>query len=102
MVRPLKTAIIVGSEGQDGRLLFDRLRVERWCVIGIGRGSARVSHGHGELFSIASKNEVERVFEQVNPNAVFYLPAIHSSSDMSIDEGDDSLFRRSLDLHVQF
>ncbi|HEY0243450.1 MAG TPA: GDP-mannose 4,6-dehydratase [Gemmatimonadaceae bacterium] len=102
MVRPLKTAIIVGSEGQDGRLLFDRLRDDGWIVLGVGRDCARVSSGQPEFFDIASIIEVARVFEQMNPDAVFYLPAVHASADTSIDEGSDSIFRRSLDVHVQF
>ena len=102
MVRPLKTAIIIGSEGQDGRLLFDRLRDEGWLVLGVARDGASVSYGRPEFFDIASKNEVARVFDQMNPQALFYHPADHVSSDTSINEEEDSLFRRSLDVHVQY
>jgi GDPmannose 4,6-dehydratase len=101
MVRPLKAAIIIGSEGQDGRLLFDRLRDDGWIVLGVGRNCARASSGRPEFFDIANINEVARVFEQMDPHAVFYLPAVHASADTSIDEGNDLLFRRSLDVHVQ-
>lgn len=101
MAGKLKKAIIVGSEGQDGRLLFDQLCGSGWHVLGLGRTSARSSNGPAEFFDIANPDDVRKSVDNLDPDAVFYLPAVHASSDTTIDEADDVLFRRSLDVHVQ-
>ena len=98
----LKKAIIIGSEGQDGRLLFDQLSHSGWSVLGLGRNSARSSTGPAEFFDIASRQDVRESITELKPQAVFYLPAVHASSDTMLDEPDDALFRRSLDVHVQY
>jgi GDPmannose 4,6-dehydratase len=81
--------------------LFDRLSTDGWSVLGIGRSTARSNHGRAEFFDIASFTHVATALEGFNPDAIFYLPAVHASSDASLDERDDLLFQRSLNVHVQ-
>lgn len=81
--------------------MFDQLCGDGWSVVGLGRNSARSNRQPAEFFDIASRDEVKRAFDALNPDAVFYLPAVHASSDAPKDETDDTLFQRSLSVHVQ-
>ena len=97
-----RKAIIVGSEGQDGRLLFDKLCDDHWFVIGLGRDSVRSNDVTPRHFDIASREAVKASLHELNPHAIFYLPAVHASSDAAAKEDDDVLFERSLQVHAQY
>jgi GDPmannose 4,6-dehydratase len=91
----------VGSEGQDGRILYQRLTTEGWSVLGIGRDSVRTTGAAPEQIDITSFHDVERTVKLWQPDAVFYLAAVHGSSQQIRDIRDDCLFDLSLQVHVQ-
>ncbi len=97
----MSNAIIVGSEGQDGRLLFDRLVGDDWNVIGIGRQSIRDSSGRESgRIDIRDQAAVFDLVSIASPDAVFYLPAVHQSSEGAQAQDDAALLRRSWEVHV--
>ena len=78
-----KVHLIVGHEGQDGRLLreyFDE-RGEKW--VGIGRESVGCSKGL-ELplgrVDVSDEKEVRWLMREVGPGEVYYLAAHHHAS----------------------
>ena len=82
--------IIVGCDGQDGRLLRDHL-VRRGCeVIGVGR----------RTLDIGDAAAVRAFVARVAPDAIYYLPAVHHSSQELTQTDDVALFRDSLAVHV--
>ena len=94
-------AIIVGSEGQDGRLLFDRLVSDKWDVVGIGRQSIRTSSGSAaEMINIGAPTAVLDLVVREGIDSVFYLAAVHQSSEGESDKSDALLLARSWDVHV--
>lgn len=66
-----KKAIIIGSSGQDGRILYDYLINLKYEVIGINRNN----------FNIHEKEKIDQLIKKVQPNQVYYLAAYHSSSE---------------------
>ena len=77
----MKRAIIVGSKGQDGRLLCERLINNSHAVLGIGREGIESS----EPFDLSEVDILERqnVLDAVKiwqPDEIYYLPAFHHSS----------------------
>src|SRR5437868_4190896 len=97
----MKRALIVGSEGQDGRILFDRLTADGWTVIGIGRSSSRGSHSAAiEKVDVTSREQVADLLAGWVPDEIYYLPAVHQASQDPSSTDDAALFERSLDVHV--
>lgn len=82
-------ALIVGSAGQDGRLLDAQLRARGTETVGIVRGDVPL----GDRAAVADLVRRQR------PDEIYYLAAHHHSSEQAA--GDDvDLLRTSLDVHV--
>jgi len=82
-------AVIVGSNGQDGQLLNERLQNLGYEVIGLKKGS----------FDITNPEEVTKFTNDVQPQEIYFLAAHHhSSEDERQDDGE--LFRKSISIHT--
>jgi GDPmannose 4,6-dehydratase len=90
----MKTAIIVGSGGQDGRLLTESLRSQGYRILGIGRSSVTTTDlAWSRPVDITRPEEVAAVVEALQPDEIYHLAAIHHSSQDS--HADDlAAFRR--------
>lgn len=77
-----RRAIIVGSEGQDGSILWDRLASFGWAILGIGRESVRCTEGWSAgLVDILRENSVDQAVKEFQPGHVFHLAARHRSAE---------------------
>jgi len=96
----MKTAVIVGSQGQDGTYLFKYLQKKRYKVIGLGRGSVR-SNVKADLspVDILKPTDVADFVKKHRPDEIYYLAAVHHSSQDQ-KEDDEALFKRSFRVHV--
>lgn len=82
-------AVIVGSNGQDGQLLDERLQSLGYEVIGLKKGS----------IDITNPEEVTKFTTDVQPQEIYFLAAHHhSSEDEQLDDGE--LFRKSINIHT--
>jgi len=97
----MSRSIIVGSAGQDGQLLFDRLHRDRQLVMGIERAAVRVAgNGLSNVVDILDRAQVEAAVKAHQPDRIYYLAAVHRSSQQQ--EGDPHLLmERSFDIHVR-
>jgi len=98
----MKRAIIVGSRGQDGRLLYERLVNNSLAVLGIGRGGVESS----EPFDLPEVDICERdnVLDTVKiwqPDEIYYLPAFHHSSQDTLSSDPVNFFEKSYAVHVK-
>ena len=83
--------MIVGCDGQDGRLLHELLAGRGYDLVGIARGNKAVD--------IAAAEQVFDLVRRFKPHEIYYLAAFHhSSEDRPIDPIE--LFRRSQQVHV--
>lgn len=78
-----KTAIIVGSAGQDGRIACEYLIERGYKVIGIDRRS-HLSGASGKYkklsVNIENSKEVIKLIKSVHPDEIYYFAAFHHSS----------------------
>ncbi len=82
--------MIIGCNGQDGRLLHGLLAGKGYELIGIARGG-RVD--------ISNPRQVFELVRRLKPHEIYYLAAFHhSSEDPAMDPLE--LFRRSQEVHV--
>lgn len=96
-----RTAVIVGSGGQDGTLLKDFLVARDTVVIGISRGAVVSTNPAQALaaLDIRDAGAVETLVCLVQPDEIYFLAAHHhSSQDKTEDDG--ALFRASQQTHV--
>jgi GDPmannose 4,6-dehydratase len=94
-------ALIVGSEGQDGRILFDRLTSEGCDVLGIGRKSLRGANAAGrETIDVTSRSAVSTLLREWPPDEIYYLPAVHQASEDALASDTNALLEHSLAVHV--
>ncbi len=84
-----RRAIIVGSKGQDGRLLAELLVKKEYELALVGRGQP----------DITNRSEVDKLVSEVNPHEIYFLAAYHHSSE-DIMESDEILFKKSFDIHA--
>jgi GDPmannose 4,6-dehydratase len=98
-----KCALIVGSGGQDGRLLYDFLLQRGYDVIGIEKTSVRSNRSivyHS--VDILNGDEVTALLSSLQPNEVYYLAAFHhSSEDKVLHLAPRQMLQASMDIHVR-
>jgi GDPmannose 4,6-dehydratase len=97
----MKRTMIVGSGGQDGQLLWDRLRSEGDLVVGLDMGTVQASEplALGPV-DILNSAEVAAAVEAVRPDEIYYLAAYHHSSE-SRPTGDLAVLEKSFAVNVQ-
>lgn len=85
-----KRAVIVGRDGQDGRLLHALLTRKGYELVGLARGGA---------VDVSKPAQVASLVRRFKPHEIYYLAAFHhSSEDPAMDPLE--LFRRSEEVHV--
>ncbi len=96
----MKTVVIVGSKGQDGRLLRALLAGEDARVIGLSRGAAQSSDGSWrQPVEISDPAAILRLIMMTRPDEIYYLAAHHHSSEQQ-QEPALELFRESQNIHL--
>jgi GDPmannose 4,6-dehydratase len=84
-----KTAIIVGSAGQDGKIACEQLAKKGFNVIGIDKQAGlpgALKNFTKSLTDIENTKEVFGLIKKVRPDEIYYFAAFHhSSQDKLID-----------------
>ncbi|MEO7503478.1 MAG: GDP-mannose 4,6-dehydratase [Gemmatimonadaceae bacterium] len=94
-------ALIIGSEGQDGSILFDRITADGGAVLGLGRDSLRGTATDGLApINISSREQMATLLGRWRPDEIYYLPAVHQASEEPVGADDAALFNSSLEVHV--
>lgn len=96
----MKTALIVGSQGQDGQLLWNHLSSMDYGLIGLGFDFVRCQgvDWHKKI-DIHKNHEVVNLIELTQPDEVYYLAAKHRSSQDAASE-DLAYYKETFDLNV--
>jgi hypothetical protein len=88
-VSSINKAVIVGSNGQDGKLLSNYLKKKHYLIIELNKNN----------FDISNYQSVEKLIKSEMPNEVYFLAAFHhSSEDLLIAEHD--LFNKSFEINT--
>jgi len=97
----MKKAVIVGFEGQDGKILKDALLEKRYSIVGVGKKSVfSTQYDMGvDKIDILSFEQVSSLIRDFKPDEVYYLAAFHhSSEDRIVDEVTH--FKRSFEVNT--
>jgi len=97
----MKKALIIGCNGQDGRLLYENLTAKNYQVIGIARSTYRASSGDWRVpLDISNPDAVHDLVRAHIPDEIYYLAAYHHASEDIPLKDDLDLFTRSFLVHV--
>ena len=91
-------SVVVGADGQDGRILYDALAAQGRTPLGIARGRTRPWR-RGPV-DILRAPEVFSLVRDLKPAEIYYLAAFNHSSTARLPD-DVELFRRSYRAHVE-
>ena len=92
--------LIIGSAGQDGRILWEQLRVDGHELAGVARGHVQTARDPClPAIDIGSEHDVRHLIEDFAPDRLFFLAAHHHSSEDRIG-GDGELWKASWHTHV--
>ncbi len=98
-MKKTRRALVIGSGGQDGRLLTSYLVELGVEVVGVSRRGTFGPNGRLAKTDIRRPEEVFSLVRRFKPDEIYYLAAImHSSQDKTPDPLE--LFRESYDVHV--
>lgn len=97
----MKTALIIGSQGQDGTYLNEHLFKKNYRVFGIGRVKVQgPRRGSSKPLNILNAKDVRGFLKKHRPDEIYYLAAYHHSSENL--QGDPvHLLRQSFAVHVE-
>lgn len=96
----MRSALIVGSSGQDGSILMECLTQRGERVLGLNRGGAYdPANGTTTPLLITDCEGISKFISEVRPDRVYYLAAHHHSSQEDTSP-DDSLLKDSTLVHV--
>ncbi len=87
----MNTALIIGSEGQDGTYLRQLLRQKGYRVVGVGRHSASTTGSDFHSLDVRNREQIVNLIRSVQPNQLYYLAAFHGSSEDSVMASEDSV-----------
>ena len=96
----MKRALLVGSRGQDGSYLLRQLGARGYEVVGIDRGGIQGAAPRSyPPVSIQNKDDVLPLVADFQPDEIYYLAAVHhSSEEMPVDDQD--LVQRSFEINT--
>lgn len=98
----MKRALVIGSAGQDGRILAAQLRAPETAVVGVDQNgvTAEGVPVPAAQLDLLDRPGVESFLRELAPDEVYYLAAHHHSSEESTDTDVAELFRLSIDVNV--
>jgi GDPmannose 4,6-dehydratase len=87
----IRKAIIVGCNGQDGKLLYQLLEKHNYQIIGLGRGRICTNQDQYQTktVNICDAQEVYFLIRFFQPDEVYHLAAFHHSSEDPMQESGD-------------
>jgi GDPmannose 4,6-dehydratase len=98
----MRRVLIVGANGQDGRILYDRLVAEGCTVLGLARDSIRGTEPRlPDWIDLTDREQVRALVATWRPDEVFYLAAFHHSSQEQAGADLVVLFEKSHAVHVR-
>jgi GDPmannose 4,6-dehydratase len=96
----VKRALIIGSQGQDGRYLRQCLASQNYLVTGIDRGAVEGESLAGlAAADIADARQVRDLVAAVSPDEIYHLAAHHHSSE-SAPLGAAAVLRTSIEINA--
>ena len=95
-------AIIIGSSGQDGTILFRKLQLLGFEVLGISKETTQstLDEYANCKVNICNKEDVFDMVKHFQADHIYHLAAYHHSSGEIIDDEECAILKKSLEVNV--
>ena len=99
----MQRAIILGSSGQDGKILYEKLEHLGYEIIGITKEKSRsTTREFNDLnLRINSKDDIFDIVEKFKPNEIYHLSAYQHSSTEIITDEESEIFNKSMEVNAK-
>jgi len=96
----MKSALILGCNGQDGKIISDQLRQDHYRLLGLDIGTSKADgFTWDQPVDIQNSTAIQNVIRSFRPDEVYFLAAFHQSSeDAPLD--NLTLFQSSYQINV--
>jgi GDPmannose 4,6-dehydratase len=96
----MKTAIVIGSSGQDGYFLANSLEQKGYSVIRIDQNiiQPRSWFSADNPFDICEPSHIDILVNNIKPDEIYHLAAFHHSAQDNYDETLE-IFEKSINIH---
>ena len=95
------TALVLGSGGQDGRILSAQLLAQGMRVVGVDLSTAPTHEGvEQQCVDLCDRDSMSRLMAQTQPTELYYLAAFHHASEKRDNVDVGPLFRQSFAVNV--
>jgi GDPmannose 4,6-dehydratase len=74
-------ALVIGSSGQDGRILTQKLRILGYRVLAVSSNSAQLDSVAIPFCDLSRKSESDDFLSVYRPSLIFHVAAVHGSSE---------------------
>jgi GDP-D-mannose dehydratase len=74
-------ALVIGSSGQDGRILIQKLKLLGYRVLAVSSNSAQLDSVAIPFCDLSHKTEAEDFLSVFRPSLIFHVAAVHGSSE---------------------
>jgi len=99
-----RRVLVVGSAGQDGSILVERLSAEGCALVGLDRGVAQSVGGAPDAVGVAlgDRDAVRALVSRFAPDEIYYLAAHHHSSEEGPGADLAETFHAMTSVHVSW
>jgi len=97
-----KIAVITGSQGQDGTLLYQFLKNKNYDVIRLDKKNSFLNDIEIDYCDILDSNDIKLLFKNYNIKEVYHLAAkVLSTENRNIDEKNHESFIQNFNINVK-
>jgi GDPmannose 4,6-dehydratase len=95
----MPTALVIGSNGQDGTYLTRLLVQKQYAVVGVDRNGRNIETHYHYAADIRDRGYIREIVRKTAPDEVYFLAAYHHSSE-AFPIPEEELIATSLDVNV--
>ncbi len=99
----MQRAIILGSSGQDGTILYNKLETLGYEIVGLTKNKSRSTLSAYDAldFNITNERDICQLIKEFKPTQVYHLSAYQHSSSEIIKDRECDIFNNSFEINTK-
>ena len=99
----MQRAIILGSSGQDGTILYNKLETLGYNIVGLtkNKSTSTLTDYDSLDFNITNEQDIYQLIKEFKPTQVYHLSAYQHSSSEIIKDKECDIFNNSFEINTK-
>jgi GDPmannose 4,6-dehydratase len=99
----MQRSVILGSSGQDGTILYNKLEILGYDIIGLTQNKSKstITDYDGLDLNITNEQAIFKLIKDFQPTEVYHLSAYQHSSSEIIEEKECDIFNNSFEINTK-